>query len=352
MKILKALFEESLKASINDSGNVEFGNSDAEFTPVAVLNSDPTVYEAEYRGWLNDSWLAGNRQRLNSILEMPSNKGRFRGLARSVSANRVVPLVGSGMSKPAGLPLWREFLHGLSKSGGISANRLDALLADGRYEEAAGLQAEELGRQLFDERIEHDLRVDDSNAITGPVRLLPELFPNLVLTTNLDDILESVYQFSDHPFKHVLAGTNLARFRQLHASGENVLLKLHGDCRLSEGRVITVNEYDKAYSADAPCREAISLIFRTRPLLWIGCSLTLDRNVALASEIAGKDANTPRHYAFLQLADENTRVEREKVLSRRQIFPIWYEGDHDEAIEALLVGLLYELERFAKKGLV
>lgn len=348
MKIIEAIFEESLQASINDAGNVEFGNSDAEFAPIDILKSDPIAYQSEYRAWLNDVWLARNRVRLTRILSLQGNQKRFNDLCTSVAANNIVPMVGSGMSKASGLPMWREFLHQLCAYSGISANEIDALLAAGQYEEAVDRQAQGMGRPLFDERIEHDLRIEDSSTLSGSVRLLPEIFPNLVLTTNLDDVLEGVYESSGRRFTHILAGKDIERYRQLHAQGRSTLLKLHGDCRSDDGRVLGVAEYDLAYANGAPCREALALIYRTRPLLWLGCSLTIDRTVKLVGEVAVADARMPRHFAFLQLpADVAARIIREKELSQRQIFPIWYDGDHDESIESLLVGILDNLGRFA-----
>lgn len=347
MKVLEAIFEESLQASINDDGNVEFGNSDAEFTPVDILKSDPIAYRTEYRAWLNDVWLADNRARLARILSLHGNQKRFNDLCTSVAANNIVPMVGSGMSKASGVPMWQEFLHQLRAYSEICAGELDALLKAGQYEEAVDLQINRMGRHLFDERIEHDLRIEDSRTLLGPVRLLPEIFPNLALTTNLDDVLEGVYEASGRRFVHVLGGDDIGRFRQLHAQGRRTLLKLHGDCRPDAGRVLGVAEYDHAYANGAACREALALIYRTRPLLWLGCSLAIDRTVKLVEEIAASDPKIPRHFAFLQLpADEAGRIKREKELSQRQIFPIWYDGDHDEAIESLLVGILDRLGRF------
>lgn len=347
MRVVQAIFEESLQASVNVDGNVEFGNSDAAFTPVDILKSDPTAYDAEYRGWLNDVWLAGIRVRLTRILALHTNRKRFNDLCASISANNVVPMVGSGMSKASGFPMWREFLHLLSDHSGTTADELNALLDGGQYEEAVDLQAERMGRPLFDERIEHVLRVEDNTTLSGPVRLLPEIFPNLALTTNLDDVLEGVYEAAERRFADVLAGRDIERYRRVHALGRRTLLKLHGDCRRDEGRVLGVADYKDAYAAGAPCREALALIYRTRPLLWLGCSLTIDRTVRLVEEVAAADARIPRHYAFLPLLpDDAVRIERERELTQRQIFPIWYDGDHDESIEALLVGILDYLGRF------
>src|SRR5205085_2711066 len=130
-------------------------------------------------------------------------------------------------------------------------------LQAGQYEEAVDALANEMGRRLFAERIEHDLRVEDSGDLAGPVRFLADIFPNLVLTTNLDDVLEHVYEAAGCRLTYVLAGREIERYRQLHAAGNPILLKLHGDCRREEERVLGVREYEAAYASGAPCREAL-----------------------------------------------------------------------------------------------
>lgn len=58
-------------------------------------------------------------------------------------------------------------------------------------------------------------------------------------------------------------------------------------------------------------------------------------------QVINADPAAPRHYAFLRLPDDNeARVDREHELAQLKIFPIWYDGGDDEAIEALLVGIL------------
>jgi len=60
----------------------------------------------------------------------------------------------------------------------------------------------------------------------------------------------------------------------------------------------------------------------------------------LLKEVIDGDDKTPRNYAFMRRpADNATRLAREHFLAERKIFPIWYDGDHDQAIEALLFGL-------------
>lgn len=353
MKTLYALFEEALTADINADGNIEFPFGGTPLTPVAVLKSDPTAYQVEFRGWLNDVWLEDHRRRLERLLKIHGNNGRFDSLLQAFSSGYVIPAVGSGMSKSSGFPLWREFIHQLRSFTSITESEIDSMLNAGQYEEAVDRIAAEAGRHLFDERIEQSLRVIDPTSIDGPVRLLPALFPTLALSTNLDDVLETAFAAVDQQFDQVLVGPGIEQYRGLMTSNKRVLLKIHGDCRQSEGRVLGVNEYETAYAANAPTRESLALLCRSHVLLWMGCSLGVDRTVALMKEVVSGDASAPRHYAFLRLpTDESVRVAREKSLAERKVFPIWYDDleDDDISIMSLLVALLDRTGKLAQLG--
>lgn len=249
MKILRALFEASLSATINPKGEVEFPYAGTQFPPVEVLNADPTAYDEEFKAWVNDVWLDRNRLRLKQLMTLHGNPGRFTDLCDAIVANSVIPIVGSGMSKASGFPLWRDFLHQLRQYTHVTEAELNAVLDDGQYEEAVDLLAAETGRHLFDERIEHDLRVENVSELSGPVLFLAEIFLRGVLSTNLDDVLEHVYRLNGRPFQHVLVGRDIERYRQVAASNQPMLLKIHGDCRRNDGRVLGVAEYDAAYAS-------------------------------------------------------------------------------------------------------
>jgi hypothetical protein len=341
VKILRDLFETSLSAAINADGDVEFPYGETTFPPVEVLQADPTAYDVEFKAWFNDVWLERNRQRVIQLLKLHGNDGRFTDLCKAVTQNFVVPVVGSGMSKASGFPLWRDFLHKLREYTHITETDLNTALDHGAYEEAVDWLVADAGQHLFDERIEHDLRVNNAMELAGPVRFLAEVFPRLVVTTNLDDVLEHVYRLSDRAFAQILVGREIERYRRLVSSEHPILLKIHGDCHRSDGRVLGVAEYDAAYALNSPSRQALVLLCRTSGLLWIGCSLSIDRTVRLMGEVVQCDPDGPRHFAFLRLpADNAIRIDRERELATRKIFPIWYDGDDDEAIEAFLVGIL------------
>ena len=200
--------------------------------------------------------------------------------------------------------------------------------------------AESMNLNQFAEQVEYTLRINDPDSINGPICLLPSLFPNFIVTTNLDNILESLYSLCEKEFARVLSGKEIANYRQLKGPQERFLIKLHGNHRDRDGRVLLSEEYDEAYAVNSSIREEIALLYRSNCLLFLGCSLGSDRTVRLIHEIARADPRMPKHYAFLATPDsDTTRVAREGFLTERGIYPIWYDLSHDESIMALLDGL-------------
>lgn len=114
-------------------------------------------------------------------------------------------------------------------------------------------------------------------------------------------------------------------------------MKLHGEACSSINRVLTKTEYDHHYQNDQALETVIESI-SNRTLLFLGCSLTVDRTIQCLKRIIDKKGpeNVPRHYAFLKLNEGEDRIARKNLLAEANIFPIWYTDDHDESIEALL----------------
>ena len=339
-RFLRRWFEDQLKFRLRDGTEADgifLGAS--ELLPLDVV-TELALYEQEFINWKTEDWKSRQVDLREELLKNFGNRNRFRDLVDAVSREQVIPLVGSGMSVTSGLPTWSEFLVETSKYAQCDPSELERLVSCSAFEEAADLLAANMPQALFAERVEHNLRIDDTNAIGGSVCLLPSLFPNLVLTTNLDNLLEQSYQLCEIPFAHTLNGRGIARYRQLKNPKERFLIKLHGDCNDQEGRVLLSQEYDEAYAIGSPIREEITLLYRYNSLLFLGCSLGPDRTVRLIHEIAGLDPHMPRHFAFLESpVNDGDRLARETFLTERGVFPIWYELPHDESIMALLDGL-------------
>jgi hypothetical protein len=74
----------------------------------------------------------------------------------------LVPFVGAGLSMPMGFPLWGDFLKGLAAECGKSGE-VAALLAEGKYEEAAETVEDGMGDEIFHSRVTHTFGERPSN---------------------------------------------------------------------------------------------------------------------------------------------------------------------------------------------
>lgn len=353
MDFLKPEFEESLSITSNSDFSVSIGRF--TYSSIEILkNSGDQAYDQVFKDWIREEWIPSRIERKNEILEFDSNYSRYQELKRIIENNNCIPFIGAGMSCPSGMPTWANFLKSLcDRATGITQVELEALLKQGDYEEAASRLLDSMPARLFDEQFNSKFSIYNSYNPQGPVRLLPLLFKSLVITTNFDQVIEKVYGSQDLQFQSILYGNAVGDFRRTVAVGERCLLKLHGRHDRISGRVLTREEYDRFYSEGASSREEVVHIFKTGGLIFLGCSLYQDRTMRLLEEIAERDHNMPNHFALLKLPlngdktlNNDEFVIREHFLAAKGIFPIWYGGNHDFDIEAILVGLLEDLGRF------
>ena len=317
---------------------VSIGN--AAFSPTEVLEAFGAAYDQEFNNWLNDVWSPAQRELRREILDFPGNADRYHDLREAVGREQVTPFVGSGMSVPSGLPTWAHFLLQIAEFTMGETSKVKELIEVSNFEGAADLLYSNVNWRLFAERVEHDLRITNSNAIDGPVCLLPGLFPNLVITTNLDNVLETLYGLCSLSFGRTLNGRDIANYRRIKDPKERFLLKLHGDHENQQNRVLLSSEYNAAYAPNSSPRRELTFIYGQSNLLFLGCSLGTDRTVKLPRQVANDDENIPKHYAFIEKPSSGeVRRGKENDLTAAGVFPIWYDLPHDEAIMALLDGL-------------
>lgn len=340
---IRLLFEEQVEFRDKDGEPIDGSVfiCGTEIFALETLKDDEDAFRNELSEWFKEDWLPKQREKYESLLKLQSNARRFDELCNAICRQQVVPFIGSGMSYSSGLPVWSDLLRNIRRQTTVRSAQLEGLLRSWQYEEAAELLLSATNQNLFNESIEHELSVSDGMPIAGAVRLLPALFPSLVVTTNLDNLLEQLYVDCESGFDHVMSGREVADYRSAKSPRKRFLLKLHGDRKNLESRIILRSEYDASYNAGSTVREELMLLYRSYHLLFMGCSLGADRTMQLIEEVAKDDKHMPKHYALLQLPrKEKERLDRERFLSERNIYPIWYAGPHDEAIMALLAGLL------------
>jgi tetratricopeptide (TPR) repeat protein len=272
----------------------------------------------------------------------PSNAGYLDDLKDRLTSAHPIPLllfVGAGLSMPMGFPSWYGFLTALATECGKTAE-IAALLAEGKYEEAAETVEQALGPAIFNKRVAHTFgeRKSKDCHLQGPVLTLPDLASGAVVTTNFDRILERVFTEAGSPFEHVAWGSQVDSIRRAIADNKPFLLKIHGDAEERSGRVLTKSEYDKHYAPGDPesLRAQLGRVFQGRTLLFVGCSLGQDRTMDVLFDVL-KQASGLEHFAILpKPASDAEFYAKQRLLGERGILPIWYPIGRHDLIEPLL----------------
>lgn len=342
MRHLKALFAEALAQEQNlslDKGRVYIRNK--HWAPEEILDGMLTA-EASEDIFLE--WVQERKEELIDLARVILNESklqdRFSKLREVYLRGAVVPFVGAGLSMPSGYPGWTSFLLQQVRETTIPPEDIDRLLTAGLYEDAAQKLADALG-PAFNEAVENAFGY--ARDISGPVQLLPYAFDSCIITTNFDDVMKRCYEALGKPFSEELSGEYSRELPKKLAESKRVLLKLHGTSTSPKGRILTASEYDFHYDQNKGLQVAIETIC-SRTLLFIGCSLTVDRTLGAMKTFvqANGHDNIARHYAFLPLPESNEeKIARRNLLAECNIYPIWYPaGTHDESIEALLLALM------------
>lgn len=332
-------FRQRFVEELNDEGLVSVRAF--EWPPADVLQTmAPHDYEAHFLDWVGGQ-KQNSKDRAREFLERFGCLDRFNRLHSQLERQSVMPFVGAGLSRSTGFPLWDSFLEALTADYPALINQVRADLAVYRYEDVAQLLLGRMGADVFAEAIQNAFG-SRAKTLRGPVQLLPFVFKRGCLTTNFDYVLNRVYDASDCRFKGEFAGTRLSEAPRRLADEPHCLLRLHGEADSAQGRVLTGGEYNACYGESGNYREIFKQLIANTSLLFLGCSLSVDRTIRALREIKqGAVVETPRHFAFLPLTEDTDREVRRNELGQADIHPIWYPpGDHDQAMEDLLISLM------------
>lgn len=297
-------------------------------------------YNDEYKQQMKMSL----EERFNEILSLETNEDRINDLIQLVKNKRVVPFVGAGLTVSCGMPTWTSFLNDQATENELDLEMFKSLISKGHYENCADLLLEQMTGPRFNERYKHSFTLRQS--VVGPIKYLPTIFTNGVITTNFDEVLEKTYALKSRPLDAITEDwmTHVKK-------GNNFIYKIHGTIEGTANRVLTKNEYDSKYGENGSvnlervlpkflraCTESFSLMF-------VGCSLTSDRTFQTLKKINSEFGMTTTHFAILQKPEDRAkRNQREKELVEANIFPIWYEVERYEQVELILNYLKLKFE--------
>ncbi len=347
---MKYLYD-TFKEELSDEGNLSIENGQViirfrswSAADIVELARKPDgkneVFDELFADWLQER-VGRQLEVADEILVTHDQQDRFLRLIEAHKAGSVMPFVGAGLSMPSGYPGWTNFLRKQRRQTLIPEIDLEALLKLGQYEEAAQLLADEQAG-AFSEAVDSSFGCS-REPLTGAVGLLPYIFSGSVVTTNFDDVIERSYINSDNPIREKLSGCESHDIRRSLALNARFILKLHGIATSGRGRILTRSEYDTHYVDGNTLKKTIKSICDSNSLLFLGCSLTVDRTITAIREYVTEEGhdNLPKHYAFLEEPDsEEERISRQAELAACHIYHIWFpQNTHDESIEALLMKL-------------
>ncbi len=271
---------------------------------------------------------------------------------------RLIPFVGAGLTQFAYCS-WPGTLKELSGKLTDKRNqkKVKDLIKGNQYLDAAQLLeafrtptnlARDLAILFSADKLEENREKLQKQAIS----LLPCLFSDLVLTTNFDETLETVYRESGRPFHRVLLPGHPGLLRQfIRQGGSRGLFKLHGsltgDLIEYDKIVFTQRQYDEHYGENSSLTKELKECFENRMLFFLGCSLENDRTMEVLQEVRRPGDS---YYTVIN-CKKSERDQKIGQLGVRGIRAIVYEGNRHEAVRVILEHLLEETDPDAYQAL-
>jgi HAD superfamily phosphoserine phosphatase-like hydrolase len=274
--------------------------------------------------------------------------------------DRLIPFVGAGLSMHFGYPSWNTLLDDMAEQVGLGLE-VRTHITKLEFEEAAELVVTKASLNYLDDTLK---LVFDHNKIPKPiaqgaVQYLPLIAKGPVLTTNFDRVVEAAFIDANKPFADIFHGARIREASRAIQFEEPFLLKLHGDYRDSEHRILTLTQYTSEYGSSDPAKADLDLPLPTvlgqalasRPLLFLGCSLKSDRTLTVIARIARRYSGTV-HFALL--SDSELSPARINQLYSWNIRPLFFLSNDYSKIEHFLacLALSCEVSRSAPKASV
>lgn len=265
----------------------------------------------------------------------------------------LVPFVGAGLSAFCGYPSWPRVL---TKMCGNIRDQSKQEIVRKQIEEGYLIEAaQEIlnGYPFFLRRFPEEFspklleECPDAAMRSSAVWMLPYLFPEApAVTTNFDQVLETVYERSQHRFTDILGPQQLCQRAQARQQRHHSLLKLHGSIGKTIDRnaiVFTEEQYNQAYQPESRLVAELTELFQNDTLLFLGCSLQMDRTLEVLKNLQ-PDGSYLTHFAILGCAPDKFD-DRSEQLEKLGIIPIFYDDtdprNHD-SVRVVLEHLLYE----------
>jgi len=254
-----------------------------------------------------------------------------------------VPFIGAGLSVAGGFPSWEDHLRTQGRTAGIDPARTETTLASGHYEAVIEEIETIRGREVFIQEIRDVF--SRTGRITDTTLLITELFPDTVITTNYDRLIEQAFDTGAENSFQIINGMGAL---EDPATDRVTIIKLHGDIKAPASCILSKNQYDRCYGAGdidmtLPIPKLLEYYYRNSSLLFLGCSLNSDRTVqvfrAIKSAIEQRDGDIviPQHFSIEQAPEtEEDLRNRNAYLLKLGVTGIWFEKGQFAFVEGML----------------
>jgi isopentenyldiphosphate isomerase len=231
-------------------------------------------------------------------------------LIEDLQTGNVVPFVGAGFSVPSGLPSWPNLLSVIvdkAAAGGLP--ELRTLFDNGMI---TSLDAPELHQILYGSRfllMDYVLSRFSQPAQPNSYHLLLEqLHVDTIITTNYDKLIERHFESRGDAVHPIWKESHITQYNERSALQ---VVKLHGHVDDPESIVLSRSDYDRYIETHRLLYSLVSVLFSTRTILFLGCSLT-DPNVrALLEDLrrrTGSFTRSPYVLIFEPTAEDTTAL--------------------------------------------
>ena len=201
-------------------------------------------------------------------VDIPNN------LIEQMAEGKVVLFAGAGMSRP-GLPGWSDLLNKMidwarrEKFPIAGVKNIQGLIKNKKSTEAAQEIRQQLGDNRFLEFMHKTFR-DPALKPDERHKSVSRMKFAAILTTNFDKLIESAFP----PATPWYTQQDCPELARLNQNNSFAIVKVHGDIDRSDSLVLGLPEYRKAMFSNEHFRIFLTVLFLTKTVLFVGCSLT------------------------------------------------------------------------------
>lgn len=263
-------------------------------------------------------------------------------LIQEIAERRAIFVLGAGASMSSATPdgqrppSWAQLLNTLKEALDEKADRTYAntLINSGRLLEAAEVIQMNIDPAEFSKIIRDKLKIPDFQP-SSLHRLIMEIDPKIVITTNYDQIYEKL--FHNNPLSSgysVVHPENQDTIINSLRSGERCVIKMHGCVTAPNNIVLSKTSYFNSRRNFINFYKTIDALFLVNTIIFIGSSLD-DPDLQLVLE--NSQIAAPSIYKHIAILEKRRHEAQRKILRENfNIRPVEYRrGNHGEVVSLL-----------------